>query len=469
MKTISQKSIFMHYFVRLFLMVLLVTCITSCDSFVEVELPESQLTTSTVFEDRATAEAALTNIYSKMRDQGLLSGSSSGLSNQLGNLTDELTCYGSPGDPALYFYFNTLLPSNTSITDFWNISYNQIYASNAVIEGVEKSSKLNSQEKERLKGEALFIRALIHFYLTNLFGDVPYITTTDYKKNNVVKKIPVSEVYSNVLSDLEAAANLLGQEYDNLERMRPNQLVAKALLARVYLYNGAWAEASNAASAVINATNYYELEDNINAVFIKDSKETIWQFQPATAGQNTDEAAAFIFFAGPPPLVSITDNLMNSFAAGDLRKSNWTNAITDGSNTWYHPYKYKEFDYTTSSIEYSVVFRLAEQYLIRAEARAQQGDLIGAKEDLNKIRNRAGLEMTTAVSKQDILNAILQERRWELFTEYGHRFFDLKRTGKIDAVLSTTKTGWNPINIVFPLPQNELSINSNLRPQNSGY
>lgn len=459
----------MHYFVRLFLMVLLVTCITSCDSFVEVELPESQLTTSTVFEDRATAEAALTDIYSKMRDQGLLSGTSSGLSNQLGNLTDELTCYGSPGDPVLYFYFNTLLPSNTSITDFWNISYNQIYASNAVIEGVEKSSKLNSQEKERLKGEALFIRAFIHFYLTNLFGDVPYITTTDYKKNNVVKKIPVSEVYSNVLSDLEAAVNLLGQEYDNLERVRPNQLVAKALLARVYLYNGDWAEASNAASAVINATNYYELENNINTVFVKDSKETIWQFQPATAGQNTDEAAAFIFFAGPPPLVSITDNLMNSFAAGDLRKSNWTNAITDGSNTWYHPYKYKEFDYTTSSIEYSVVFRLAEQYLIRAEARAQQGDLIGAKEDLNKIRNRAGLDMTTAVSKQDILNAILQERRWELFTEYGHRFFDLKRTGKIDAVLSTTKTGWNPINIVFPLPQNELSINPNLRPQNSGY
>lgn len=459
----------MHYFVRLFLMVLLVTCITSCDSFVEVELPESQLTTSTVFEDRATAEAALTDIYSKMRDQGLLSGTSSGLSNQLGNLTDELTCYGSPGDPVLYFYFNTLLPSNTSITDFWNISYNQIYASNAVIEGVEKSSKLNSQEKERLKGEALFIRAFIHFYLTNLFGDVPYITTTDYKKNNVVKKIPVSEVYSNVLSDLEAAVNLLGQEYDNLERVRPNQLVAKALLARVYLYNGDWAEASNAASAVINATNYYELENNINTVFVKDSKETIWQFQPATAGQNTDEAAAFIFFAGPPPLVSITDNLMNSFAAGDLRKSNWTNAITDGSNTWYHPYKYKEFDYTTSSIEYSVVFRLAEQYLIRAEARAQQGDLIGAKEDLNKIRNRAGLYMTTAVSKQDILNAILQERRWELFTEYGHRFFDLKRTGKIDAVLSTTKTGWNPINIVFPLPQNELSINPNLRPQNSGY
>ena len=459
----------MHYLVLLLLLILLVICITSCDSFVEVELPKSQLTTVTVFEDQATAEAALTDIYAKMRDEGLLTGTTSGLSNQLANYTDELTCYGSPGDPALFFYFNTLLPTNTSISDYWNISYNQIYAANAVIEGVALSNKLNLQEKNQLKGEALFIRALVHFYLTNLYGELPYITDTDYQKNNVVNKIPLNVVYSNVLSDLDSSVNLLGQEYDNQERIRPNQLVAKALLARVYLYNETWAEASNAASAVINATNYYELENNISAVFLRDSKETIWQFQPATFGKNTDEAAAFIFFAGPPPLVSLTDNLMNSFSPTDLRKSNWTKAIADGSNMWYHPYKYKEFDYTASSLEYSIVFRLAEQYLIRAEARAQQGDLIGAKEDLNKIRERAGLDQTTATSKLEILNAILQERRWELFTEYGHRFFDLKRSGKIDAILSSTKTGWNPINILFPLPQNELSINPNLRPQNSGY
>ncbi|MNS80528.1 SusD family protein [compost metagenome] len=113
--------------------------------------------------------------------------------------------------------------------------------------------------------------------------------------------------------------------------------------------------------------------------------------------------------------------------------------------------------------------RLSEQYLIRAEVRAQQGDLIGAKEDLDAIRNRAGLPQTTAGTKQEILDAILQERRWELFTEYGHRFFDLKRSGKIDAVLSITKTGWNTTDVLFPLPQNELSINPNLLPQNSGY
>jgi hypothetical protein len=469
MKTISIKPIFMRYFLLLFPLAAVVFCITSCESFVEVDLPKSQLTDVTVFEDYATADAALTYIYSKIRDQGLLTGTSSGLSNMLGTYTDELTCYGTPADPALPYYFNALLPANTSITDYWNISYNQIYAANAVIEGAQLSAKLTVEEKDKLIGEALFIRALLHFYLTNLYGNIPYIMTTEYESNNVAKKIAVHEVYALTISDLESALNLLPEQYENPERIRPNRMAAKALLARIYLYNGSWAEASNTASAILNATNIYGLEGNIASVFFKDSKETIWQLQPATSGKNTDEAAAFIFFSGPPPLVALTDNLMNSFVATDLRKSNWTLAVTNGSDTWYHAFKYKEFYNTANSVEYSIVFRLAEQYLIRAEARAEQGDLIGAKEDLNKIRERAGLEETTAITKQEILEAILLERRWELFTEYGHRFFDLKRSGQINAVLTPLKTGWNTTDILLPLPQNELGINPNLRPQNSGY
>lgn len=469
MKTIYPKTFFIHYVLPMFLLASMILCTASCDSFVEVDLPKSQLTNEAVFDSYATAEAALTDIYAKIRDQGLLTGTPSGLSNELANYTDELTCYGNPGDPALAFYFNALLPANTSVADYWNTSYNQIYAANAVIEGVEESSKLTVYEKDQLKGEALFIRALIHFYLTNLYGDIPYIMATDYQSNNTVKKITVTEVYALVISDLDSALNLLGDNYDNPERIRPNRMVAKAFLARVYLYNGSWTEASNASSAVLNASNLYGLENNIDEVFLKDSKETIWQLQPATPGKNTDEASSFIFFEGPPPSVTLTDNLMNSFSATDLRKSHWTGAITDGSSTWYHPFKYKEFDYTATSVEYSIVLRLAEQYLIRAEARAQQGDLIGAKEDLDKIRQRAGLAQTPASTKEQILDAILQERRWELFTEYGHRFFDLKRSGQIDAVLSPVKTGWNTTDNLFPLPQNELSINPNIRPQNSGY
>ncbi|RKR05149.1 RagB/SusD domain-containing protein [Flavobacterium sp. 90] len=468
MKTILIKPIFSRCS-HLFKVIAVVLLTSSCDSFVEVDLPKSQLTNASVFDNYSTASAALTDIYSKLRDQGLLTGTPSGLSNQLGNYADELTCYSSPGDPALLFYTNTLLASNTTITDYWNISYNQIYAANAIIEGSVNSTKLNDKEKQNLKGESLFIRALVHFYLTNLYGEIPYITTTDYKINNSVKKIEKEKIYQFITTDLKEAAVLLDQNYTNPQRIRPNKFTAQALLSRVYLYMNSYPEASNAASAVLNATNFYTLENDPALVFLKDSKETIWQLQPSVAGKNTDEAGSFIFFAGPPPLVALTDNFMKSFTTDDLRKDKWTASVTDGVTTWCHPYKYKEFDYTAVSMEYSIVFRLAEQYLIRAEARIYQGDFIGAKEDLNKIRNRAGLANTTALTKEEILTAILEERRWELFTEYGHRFFDLKRSGKIDAVLSASKSGWNTTDVLFPLPENELSVNPNLRPQNSGY
>lgn len=467
MKKLTLKIISMHQ--MLLFQVITMVFLTSCDSFVEVDLPKSQLTTVSVFDNYATANAALADIYSKMRDQGLLTGTASGISNQLGNYTDELTCFASPGDPTLPFYTNALLPANSTITDYWNISYNQIYAANAVIKGVELSKKLSIIEKEQLKGEALFIRALVHFYLTNLYGDIPYIISTDHKSNNAAEKLPVKVVYSNIIMDLELSATLLKPNYKNAERIRPNQFAVKALLARVYLYDESWAEASNAASAVLNAVNLYAIEDNPSLVFLKNSKETLWQFQPSASGKNTDEAAIFIFFSGPPPLVALSNSLIESFDPVDLRKVNWTAAVSEGNTQWYHSYKYKEFNYTASSMEYSVILRLAEQYLIRAEARAKQGDLIGAKEDLNRIRKRAGLTDTEAVSSQEIINAVLRERRWELFTEYGQRFFDLKRSGEIDNTLSNVKIGWNSTDVLFPLPQNELSINPKLRPQNSGY
>ncbi|SDX74955.1 RagB/SusD family nutrient uptake outer membrane protein [Flavobacterium degerlachei] len=469
MKTISIQTIFTSRPLLLTLFLGLAMGINSCDSFVEVDLPKAQLTSVTVFQDVATANAALSDIYSNIRDKGLLTGTAYGISNQLGNYADELTSYGAPGDPALDFHKNSLLPSNTAVASFWNTTYNQIYATNAIIEGVQASTALTANDKKHLEGEALFIRALLHFYLGNLFGDIPYITTTDYKSNGVVSRMPTDEVYKHIIADLEASTSLLPEEYTNPDRIRPNKYVPKALLARTFLYQGKWAEAANAASAVLNNTGLYVWEEDLDNVFLKESTETIWQLMPAASGKNTDEAATFIFFSGPPPLVALSEDLVNSFESNDLRKTHWIASVTDGTATWYHAYKYKQFNFTASSQEYSIVLRLAEQYLIRAEARAQQGDLIGAKEDLNKIRQRAGLGETVAVSQQQIIEAIGQERRWELFTEYGHRFFDLKRSGTINNTLTGLKPGWNNTDILFPLPQSELSANPNLRPQNPGY
>jgi hypothetical protein len=438
---------------------------TGCDGFTEVGLPASQLTASAVFEDKATANAAMVDIYSKIRDTGLLTGSLSGLSSELGLYGDELTLYGGE----VNFYNNALLPSGNEVSELWNSSYNQIYAANAVISGVVKSTSLATADRDQLKGEALFVRALLHFYLMNCFGDIPYIVTTDYEQNRVVRRIPENEVYVLIQADLEQAIALLPEDYIGAERVRPNKWTAEALLARVNLYMQVWDEASNAASAVLNQTGLYVWEADLDKVFLKESTTTIWQLMPSIPGDNTKEAETFSFVSGPPPLSALSNPLMEAFVPEDQRKVHWTTEVIDGTDIWYHASKYKAVANTGSSLEYSIVFRLAEQYLIRAEARAHQGDLIGAKEDLNKIKNTAGLPDTEATTATAIIDAVIAERRLELFTEFGHRFFDLRRTGKLDAVLSPLKAGWNAADRNFPIPESELLLNPNLEPQNDGY
>ncbi|MNF60963.1 SusD family protein [compost metagenome] len=333
---------------------------------------------------------------------------------------------------------------------------------------MNNSTAISETDKKQLQGEAIFVRALLHFYLVNLYGDIPYITITDYTQNSSVSKMPINEVYDQIVMDLNKATELLSDNYTSSERIRPNRSTAKALLARVYLYMGLYPEASNTASAVIN-NPLYTWENNLDKIFLKGSTTTIWQFMPNSAGTNTYEGELYVFTAGPPAIVGLKPDFVNAFEANDLRKTHWTTEVTDGETTWYHASKYKQESSTGSSVEYSIVFRLAEQYLIRAEARAYQGDLIGAKEDLNKIRTTAGLANTTAITTDEIIADILKQRRFELFTEFGQRFFDLKRTGKLDEALSLSKFGWNSTDRLWPLPALELSANPNLNPQNQGY
>lgn len=439
-----------------------------CDDFVSIDPPNSQLTTSAVFEDATTATAALTNIYAQMRENGALTGRTGGFSCLLGVYSDELTSYESGIYSTESFYANSVLASNSYISSLWNNTYSQIYASNSVIEGVQNSRALAASVKNQLHGEALFIRAFLHFQLLTIFGDIPYIKTTDYIQNRRITRMDVEEVYQLIIADLENAATLVDVSYLNYDRIRPNKSTVNALLARVYLYHGDYAEASNMASAVLNDSGTYQLEQNLDEEFLKESTSTIWQFSPGDSGSNTYEGNTFIFFAGPPSRVAMTQSLVSQFEPSDLRRVHWVKEVTNGSDLWYHAYKYKQDNATSSSVEHSIVFRLAEQYLIRAEARAKQGDLIGAKEDLNVIRQRAGLADTTAQTQQELVNAVLQERRLELFTEFGHRFFDLKRLAQLDAVLGA-KPGWSATDQLWPLPQVEMEANPFLVPQNPGY
>lgn len=440
----------------------------SCEEFVAVDLPSNQLTGPIVFEDEATADAALIHIYTKLRSEQLVTGTSNGLSCLLGNYADELDYYGIGGLPAFEFYQNNLLPSNSTVTLTWNATYNLIYATNSIIEGVSNSTGISLNSKERLLGEAYFIRAYLHFYLVNLYGEIPYVLTTDYQVNSDIEKLAVMDVYAALTTDLQQAVTLLPESYFVPERIRPNRSVAYALLSRIKLYSENWSQAVLYADEVLNNTSLYTIETDLNSVFLKNCAGTLWQLLPQFSGSNTLEAQTFIFSSGPPPSFALTSSLLASFETGDLRRANWIGTVTDGADSWYYANKYKEQGNTGSSVEYSILFRIEELYLIRAEAKAQLGDLVGAQDDLNVIRNRAGLVNTTAVTQATLLNAILEERNREFFTELGHRWFDLKRTGFASSVLSV-KPGWDAKDLLWPLPASELLLNSNLLPQNPGY
>ena len=447
----------------IFLAVLL---LGSCEDFIDTAPPDSQLFGKDVFADRATANAAMVGLYSRLRDQGLLSGGPGGISLTLGLYTDELDYFqsGIPNN----FFSNSLFAADPNVRDIWNLSYSHIYVANAIIEGVTGSQSLSQADRDQLLGEALLVRGLIHLHLVNLYGRIPYVDSTDYRVNRNVSRMEIQAIYGRIISDLLQSSGLLPDAYVSAGRTRPNRAVAVTFLARAYLYSGDWAAAASASTDVIG-NPLFTWENNLESVFLKDSPATLWQFSPSNPEAGTLQAQLFIFNEGPPPNYAMSDTFMDSFETGDLRKVHWTREITDGTSSWFHPYKYKDLGQSGTSTEFPVILRLDELYLIRAEAFARLGNFSGAREDIDKIRQRAGLLPTAANDEESLVRAVIDERNHELFTEYGHRFFDLKRNGLADQILGDVKSGWNPDDKLWPIPEQELISNPNLNPQNDGY
>lgn len=447
------------------LAVCILILLLGCDS-IEVDTPSHLLSGENVYTDAKTVEAAMIAIYANLRDSGLLTGTPQGISTLMGNYADELDYYSAIRLAEEPFNKNSLSAAEPTIAELWNGAYNQIYQANAILEGVRDSRFFTVEEQNQFTGESLFVRALIHFYLVSLYGDIPYITTTNYLENKIVSRMPEQEVYSAIVEDLMAAQELLPEMDVTAQHLRPNKYTALALLARVHLYTNNWELANQYSSVVIDNNGW---EENIENVFLNTSSSTLWQFSPNEEGGNTLEANTFIILSAPPSERALSNRVVEAFEAEDLRRAHWVGEISDGTTTWFFPYKYKVGLGAGTSQEYSIVFRMAEQYLIRAEARTMLGDLAGAQTDINKIRNRAGLADTSAFSEAELLKAIRQERQVELFTEFGHRFFDLKRWGLLDEFLNGVKPGWNATDRVLPLPEKELLVNPNLQPQNDGY
>lgn len=446
-----------------------------CKKLVEVNSPVTSTSANLVFSSDATAAAVLTAMYTSFNVFNINTiGAGPGSLSFFGGLSaDELQLFTGISGTNVLYYTNSL--TNANITSgYWESLYQKIFVANSAIEGLSATTSLTPAVKDHLLGEAKFMRAFFYFYLVNLYGDVPLVLSTDYQVNAVMPRTSQSLVWEQITADLNDALNLLSDNYfkadiytTTTDRLRPTKWAAAALSARANLYQKKWEEAEAAATTVISNTALFDTVSLDNNVFSKTSKEAIWQLQPVNAGWNTEDARLFILPESGPSAaypVYISNNLLNSFENGDNRKTTWINNVNVSGTTYYYPYKYTSATFNSPVTEYQMVLRLGELYLIRSEARAQKNNSVGAIADLNVIRKRAGLPDYSGPKDQAyLLAAILHERQVELFTEWGHRWLDLKRTGTVDAVMSivTLQKGgaWNTSSQWYPISKIELQRN----------
>ena len=447
----------------------------ACNKLVAVpDNAGGQIITSQVFSDSANATEGVIGLYTT----GTLGGWYPDIYAGLG--ADELL---SNSTVALNkaFYLDSLTAGGpggavASAANFWDKYYSSdaIYRANAALEGLAADNLLSTPVRNQLVGECKFMRAFYYFYLVNLFGDVPYVTSSDYRVSERMPRTAVNAVYDSLEQDLLLARQFMQPAYPSVGHLRPNRYTADALLARLYLYRQQWSNAETRCDSILNS-GLYALVPNLDNVFLDQSKEAIWQVgshsstYPKVAPSNGSPFLPLISFFAPD--YSLSPFVLQAFETGDLRPLHWIKSGTVSGITYTYPYKYKNNNYSNpTTTEDLMVFRLAEIYLVRAEARARQGNLTGAMQDINVIRSRAGLGAATAGNLTAAMGVVLHERQTELFTEWGHRWLDLKRTDSIKTVLGREKPSWPADGhaILYPIPYADILYNPGLS-QNPGY
>ena len=476
-----------QYKLSILIVSLLAVSMPACKKFLDIKPPITSLTTVEVFSTNQQAEWAIAGVYSKMingMEQSFgdiaMENFGAGLSTiSAGFSADELKIPNLVGDNAeLYLMSNKLTLEKPGFNNqLWRSAFKVIYDANAVIEGIAASTspELTTDARNQISGEALALRAFSYFYLVNFFGDLPLVLTTDFNQTAGLSRSPASRIYQQIITDLKAASGLLSADYSMAadERIRINKWFAEAMLARVYLYTGDQQQAIVAATNVIDQNNLYSIVPQLSGVFLKNSQETILQLKQTNQG-SFNNATPEGFIIGPADgsigiSYTLSEDLVAAFEPGDKRMDEWT----EEQNGKYAPAKYKisriNSSYGGELTEYYMVMRLAEMYLVRAEARLQLSDANknAAIDDLNQLRGRANINLLNySLTADQVKAAIEQERRVELFLEWGHRWFDLKRTNRAKDILPSIsyKQPWaGDYQFLYPIPVGEIANNANLQ------
>jgi len=448
----------------------------SCDDTLEIENPTDALSAEQVFSTVEGIEAA---------EIGLYTGTYHSLPHFYqyyeiyypmfaDEMTYRLNSYAE-------YYANTYSPSSSMAQNLWYYPYQSIYRSNDFLTRIQGTTLISDQKYRMYQAEARYLRAYSYIFLVNTFGGVPIITTNDYKEAATVARSSKEEVWNLIIEDLTFAKENL-KDCGN-PKTRITSYAASALLARAYLYNERWQEAADEASEMIPVSDGglgqggFSLE-TVDRVFKYNSSEAICQFNTegfTGSGTYVGYTRAGILYIPTTSRVNyrLTESLVNDIKSDTAdQRIAWIDSVVDGSSTWYYPYKYKNNQTPSSAddYEYYVYTRLAEMYLIRAEANAHLGNLQPAICDLNAIRRRAGIsDLPLQLTSSEILYAVEEERRKELFCEQGHRWADLNRTGRADAIYGALSyKSWESHRSLLPISEKEILKNPYLE-QNPGY
>ena len=444
--------------------------LSSCEDQLEIT-PQDQLTQEVSFSNETTTRGVLTGVYSAAQQDDVLNGTLQLMTEWQADNVNFVGSFPTFQDVRDY----TTLSDNGSIFSIWDDNYETIGGANLVIANTMDVDDpgFSDDEKNEVIAEAKFMRALIYFNITNVFGHAVQVSggtnlavplqLTPFKDGVVEfpSRATVNEVHNQIEQDLTEAIPFLS----NGDNSRANKAAAQALLARLYLYQGKWDEAANLANQAIATSNVslaadYSFYNTLNNELIFTLVNT------AADGQDSNEG--FSGLTNPANLggrgdVEYSQNLIAAFNAepGDKRFSELT--LVQGGVTYT-----SKFPDGNNSSDNAPVLRATEMYLTRAEANLRAGSNVGDTplNDINALRARAGLADLTSVTVDNILT----ERRKELCFE-GLRRMDLLRNNE-----NLRRAGMNNVaesapgqnKTIFPIPVREVDLNDNLQ-QNDGY
>ncbi len=429
----------------------------ACTELLDIE-PFQQLSDQGAITDAASSRAALLGAYSSLQNHYSLNYP------VLGYLPADNVRFNGTLNQFLQIDQNAVTPDNPIVTSAWTSLYQAINSANNVIAALPSvgDPALSEAEKTRLLGEAYFIRALSYFDLARAWGGVPLILqpTRTLEDGRGIKRSTLAQTYDQVQSDLTLAETNLPEA---TTRNRAVKKAAQALRARLHLYREQWTEAEVFASTVISGTGY-QLVAPYRTFFTSPflTQESVFELTYSIADQNNQWNNWYPSQLGGQFTLQPTSSLIglvNDPASGGGRNQ-LVATVTSGTSTSTYGNLYNR---SAQRDDPAYIIRIAELYLIRAEARAQQDKLVEAAADLNAVRARAGLTPTSATTKEELLLAIENERRVEFAFE-AHRWFDLVRTRRADDVLGLTdERKW-----LYPIPFVDIGADKDLE-QNPGY